>query len=131
MPKNGFTHTIGFSFIEVMISLVLMTLIFIGINAAHLVALHESKASYYYLLAAKQANLLANNLTQASPNEWQQISALFNRNIKQMLPNGHLIIEDKTKKRLVITWGEQSSVPCTYQFNNSSGCLIFPLSKFI
>jgi Tfp pilus assembly protein PilV len=120
MTKNKAS---GFSFIEVMISLMLMVLILFGINEVHLLALNEAKEAYYYLLAGNQAKMLADDLALAKPNEWLVIADLFNRNINQMLPNGRLHIPDLEKRQLTVTWGTQG--------RGKLGSLIFNLSKML
>ncbi len=131
MLQKNKSKSKGFSFIEVMISLLLMSLILFGVNAAHLLALNEAKTAYYFLLASKQAKMLADNLAKANASEWPALAALFNRNINQMLPNGHMIIPHLEQKQLIITWGMQGMGQNIHDDIGKSGSLIFNLSKLL
>src|SRR5690242_4208553 len=93
----------GFTFIEVIVSLLLLSLILLGFNAMQLQALRETQSAYDYSVAALQLNAMTERLRALD--KWaglQEQINIWNLQNKQVLPQGKGEVMGHTIK---ITWG--------------------------
>lgn len=123
-------HSIsGFSLIETMVSMLLITLTFIGINAAHLVAIKEAKSVYYYSVALMQAKMLSAVLVKTSIESDVMLEERHMRQISKILPHGRLVLkrDSSTISAINIFWGDNRASVCEQDTIAPSGCLNFRL----
>lgn len=125
------SSTKGFSLMEVIISMALMAITLMTISSARVLAVREASHSYLYFAAIKQQEMLALALQQAHYSQWQAIYELFNQNIKQILPNGHLLVtqDDNGAKRIIINWGSSETSECKQNILARAGCVSYLLAE--
>ncbi len=119
-PKKLF----GFSLIEVLISLLLLSLILLGFDAMEIFALRENRAAYYFSVATNQLNTMLECLRALNSRDGlaQQI-AIWNQQNQDVLPNGiGVVVGSYPMYTVTIYWGEiQHS--CEKMRLGESGCL--------
>lgn len=117
--------TRGFSFIEVLISVTLITIILMMSQTLNLVALRQSKVAYEYRQASSQLMWMATALEKT---EWKMqpaLLSLWQERIKNLLPNG---VGKWQEDHLLIAWGAEPTSHCTASNIGLTGCLIYAAS---
>jgi prepilin-type N-terminal cleavage/methylation domain-containing protein len=102
----------GFSLIEVLVSLLLLSIILLNFDAIEIYALHSLQDTYYFNVAAGQLNNMAERLRALGKYQGvdQQIEIWNNQN-QQLLPKSKGIIEGKYPVyHLTLYWGENFSL---------------------
>ena len=115
---------VGFSLIEVLISLIILSILLLGFDAMQMVTLREAKAAYYFSVATEQLNsMLARLEAFHGRNDADQL-AEWNKQNQDVLPQGrgimHGIYPDFV---LDIFWGDLHVSECNENKIGQSGCL--------
>lgn len=111
-----------------MISLFILSILFLGLDAANLAALHEAEALYYFNVATQQMNNLVERLSIAYPHDLPQQISLWNVQNQQTLPQGHgKLLVNNLNYQIEIKWGKNESPLCNKI--GKSGCLQWIYSR--
>lgn len=114
-------RTVGFSLIEVLISLLLVSLILLGLDGAQFYALKQAKTAYFLNVATQQLQNLTERLAASQTPE--QPLALWNNENRQLLPSGFGTVNGESPNyTITIYWGRKKS-QCASQQIGESGCL--------
>lgn len=116
--------TNGLSFIEVLISLLLISLIFFVLDGAQFYVMKEAKAAYFFGMAINQINNAAERLTALKEYEGLDEQLIrWNAENQTVLPDGFGTISGHYPNYLIsIYWGTLSH-DCAKQKIGLSGCL--------
>jgi Tfp pilus assembly protein PilV len=106
----------GFTFIEILISFMLLSLLFIGIDATQLTSLRQAETAYDFSAAVNQIENLTSQLANASP----QTIAAWNLQNAQVLPNGNGTFNNN---KISVYWGEHNTSTCEQIQLGQSGCV--------
>jgi len=114
----------GFTLIEVLISLTLLSFILLGFEQVELYSLHETYAAYYVHLAAAQLNSMSAFLhTINNTISIEQPMAIWNAQNKELLPNGEGSVRGVYPRyTMTIYWGHLSHACQTIQLG-TAGCI--------
>lgn len=129
MTMKQFLNTKGFSLIEVLVSLLLISLILFGLDATELYALKEAKIAWFYSVAANQISNARERLAALKSDEGiENELAEWNLENQIVLPLGSGNITGSFPNyRIIIHWGNHSE-SCNKQQLGSSGCLVEKIS---
>lgn len=121
MPKKSI---IGFTLIEVLVSLMLLSLILFALEAMEIVSICENQASYFLSLATVRLQSMTEKLRIIKHESVLALQmAKWNEENQQVLPNGHGVIQGTYPDyTVIIYWGEKVS-SCEYIQLGQSGCL--------
>lgn len=110
--------TAGFSFIEILISMLLLSLIFLGMDGAGVYALHNDKNAWVYRVAFNQLSNMTERLrVVGDDNQYlkQQIE-VWNRQNAEILPNGKgTVIGEYPSYIVSVSWGEVNDIKTSIQ----------------
>lgn len=96
---------LGFSLIEVLISLLLLSLILLGFDAAEIYSLRKTCEAYHISVAVNQLSAMSERLRALGNNAGlEQQIFLWNEENQQLLPNGRGIVS--LSSEIKITWGK-------------------------
>ena len=115
------SRILGFSLIEVLISLLLISLILLGLDAMQYASLRQIKETYFLHVASNQLQNLKERLfvSQQSPQIF-----LWNEENKKVLPAGFGTLSGEFPNYiLTIYWGKKTH-QCKKNQLGESGCLI-------
>jgi Tfp pilus assembly protein PilV len=116
----------GFSFIEIMISLFIMSLLLLGFDAMQIVSLRESKSVYYFSVASQQLQNMIERLEFLQGADHAKQLTLWNQQNKAVLPQGRGMIEGSFPNYLItLYWGNSKNFTCLKNKMGPSGCLRF------
>jgi prepilin-type N-terminal cleavage/methylation domain-containing protein len=116
-------HQEGFSLIEVLIALVLLSIVLIGLDASELSSLRESKYSYYYSVAVNQLQSIQQQIL-VYKDSTQDISANWNNQNKLVLLYGRGVISGSYPDyKISIFWGDTTLQSCEKIQIGQSGCI--------
>jgi prepilin-type N-terminal cleavage/methylation domain-containing protein len=111
----------GFTFIEVLISLLLLSLLLFALDASELTVMREARQTYYFSIAANQIENLADQLTSENPST---ILTQWNNQNATLLPSGRGTCTGQFPHyQISIYWGDPSLQTCNNQSTGNSGCL--------
>lgn len=114
-------QSLGLSLIEVLISLFILSLMLLGIDAMQLQTLNQSVSTYYFSVANQQVNNAMVNIIFAGQQEnfsaWQEENKL-------VLPNGRGEINGQ---KITVYWGDEPK--CAGTIIGKSGCVSVNFSK--
>lgn len=119
------SYLAGFSLLEVLVSLLLISFILFGFDATEIVGLRMIRATYYFDIANHQLNNMVERLHIINNDSdlLQQVT-IWNSQNKTVLPHG---IGDVAGHypfyQITIYWGNSKS-PCQQNQLGNSGCLI-------
>jgi prepilin-type N-terminal cleavage/methylation domain-containing protein len=114
----------GFTLLEVLISLFILSLLLLGLDAAETQALRQAKAVYYFNVAREQLNSMVEQLQTTQGAEFANIEAKWNEQNKQILPQGKGQISKQLPQFILsIFWGENIDASCQRNKIGLSGCL--------
>jgi len=129
LPTQGLMMRIyqlyGFSFIEVLVSLLLLSMLLLGADALEIYALRAHRVNDYFSVASLQIQNIAERLkvhqafvsTSTVEMEWNQQNQL-------VLPGGRGVIEGVFPHyKISIFWGELSETHCQKNQLGQSGCI--------
>jgi Tfp pilus assembly protein PilV len=106
----------GSSFVELIISMLLMSIMLLGLDAMQVASLRESQAIYYVNTAIQQIHSF-NAANKVNTNEWNRINA-------ELLPQGRGMIKDRG---VAVFWGNVSDTLCAVNQIGQSGCIKLPM----
>jgi len=119
----------GWSFIEMIISLFLLSLALLGLDAMTLTALREAKTAYYYSVATQQILNMNERLSRIKSFPSADEIQSWNDENQEMLPNGKGTVERQFSHiNITILWGEMSKAICDINKIGRSGCLHLTIS---
>ena len=122
--------SLGFSFIEIVVSLFLLSLALLGLDAMCITALHERETAYYFSSATQQINNMVERLLIAHSDDVSEQLRIWNTQNLQTLPKGYGTVAMHTGDYQVsIMWGEQGSESCRRNKIGKSGCLQVTLNR--
>lgn len=114
----------GFSLIEVLISLLLLSFILLGFEATEVNSMRDSRAAYYFDVANNQLSNMYERLkllgdySDISP----QVDA-WNKENQIVLPQGKgQVVGRFPKFTIMVYWGDKQNM-CTQNQLGSSGCI--------
>ena len=114
----------GFTLLEVLISLFLLSLLLLGLDAMQLTALHQAKSAYYFSVASEQLHSMRERLQVIKGENvevWQQA---WNEQNRVLLPHGVGKIQGTAPEFVLsIFWGNKTSDVCDRNKIGQSGCL--------
>lgn len=115
----------GFSLIEVLVSLFLLSFLLLGFDAIEISSLREERSAYFFSVATHQLHSIKERLCAASENpDIKKIMSVWNQENKMVLPEGKGKIEGNFPNYLLaISWGEMDWVRCKKIIIGESGCL--------
>jgi len=110
----------GSTFIEILISLLLISILLFGVDAMQILSLRLTKIHYYYAVAEQQMN----NMIQRLSVDHTPDIATWNKQNQMVLPEGRGEINNKLK----LVWGNMNAEKCESNKMDYAGCLQIPLS---
>lgn len=114
----------GVSLIEVMISLFILSLLLLGMDAMQMAALQKARALYYFSVATQQLHVMAEYLSVVQTEDFQAQLLHWNEQNRRVLPRGEGNIQGYYPDyQLIIAWGGQSSNECLQLKIGVKGCL--------
>ncbi len=115
MAKNGF------SLIEVLVSLFLLSFIFLSFNAVELYSLHETRASYQLHLGTRQMDEIAERLHALGVrNGLSSQILIWNAHNAEVLPKGRGSVSGRFPVyTITLTWGKRHSLKETIDVQKS------------
>lgn len=118
----------GFTFLEVLISLLLLSFILLSFTASQITALHAMQKASLYQTATQQLNNLIARLQSTSPENQSAHLQQWNHENQSVLPQGHGTLQQQNHQhRIEIFWGK-TTPPCQHNHIGLTGCLTTTLS---
>lgn len=115
-------NTQGTSLLEVLVSLFLISLFLLGLDAVQIKALDANIAAYYATVAEQQLINMRERM-KVEKNLHQQI-IIWNKENVDLLPHGKgCVIATCPVGIISIAWGEKSFAECRQDKIGKSGCL--------
>lgn len=112
----------GFTLLEVLISLFLLSLLLLGVTAAQVAALREARATFYF----QQARMLAENMSEyfvVHGGDVSRYEQSWREQIYQALPEASGTVSGSYPDyRVVIQWGGMKS--CNKNLIGDAGCCV-------
>lgn len=127
---NTFLKQSGSSLIEILVSLFILSLVLLGLDAMQLTALKETKAAYYFSVAAQQLNNVIERLQALNGADDYEQLAVWNKENQDVLPQGRGVIhnnEGNERNEVSIYWGTMTEQACHENKIGQSGCLRIPI----
>ncbi|MDR3491844.1 MAG: prepilin-type N-terminal cleavage/methylation domain-containing protein [Gammaproteobacteria bacterium] len=119
----------GFSLIEVLVSLMLLSLALFGINAMQLFALLETRSAYHFSLATTQMESLRERLLASSDSENSSAIANWNHENAIVLPQGVGVVEGAYPLyHATLYWGDVHQNKCEKIRKGNSGCIALTIN---
>ncbi|MDX1900840.1 MAG: prepilin-type N-terminal cleavage/methylation domain-containing protein [Gammaproteobacteria bacterium] len=117
-------HYSGFTFLEILVSLFLLSIALFGLDVIHLRTLRDTQSAWYFSLATLQLNNLSEQLhAMHSESELAAIIQEWNMQNQNVLPKGRgSVVKNSATYQVTIAWGNDSA-PCTHNHIDISGCL--------
>lgn len=129
MIKINFLKTTGFSLIEVLISLLLISLILFGLDAGQLYSIKEAEAGWFLNVANHQiANAIERLISLKTYDGLNEQLAQWNQENQAVLPSGGGNITGSFPDYVITVYWGNSSHHCKKQKIGSSGCIIRKIS---
>lgn len=115
----------GFSLVEILISMLLLSLILLGLDGMQIHALQQSRIACISSIAANQLHAMAERLRACSMDEIEDQILIWNQQNNLVLPGGRGKVEGQYPSyTLIIFWGEHKNNECKKNQIGQSGCLI-------
>ena len=105
----------GTSLMEVLISLVLISILLLGIDAVQIISLQKTKINYYVAVAEQQI---------ISMMEGMKDTEIWNQQNQEVLPQGRGVLTDKV---ISIFWGNMNGENCESNKIKKDGCIRYNL----
>lgn len=122
----------GTTFIEVLISLFIISFILLGMVALQLVSLQKSKSAYYFSVAAEQMISMKERIYSMSEPEIDNQFLIWNKQNQDLLPQGRGVISGRFPTYLIsIFWGNTNETECIKSKTGPSGCLSLSIKKIV
>lgn len=114
----------GFSLIEVLTSLLLLSFILLGFDATEIYSIRESRAAYYFDVANNQINNMSERLRMLKQDS--DISSqvgIWNTENKTILPQGRgQVLRHFRDDTIIVYWGNIKEF-CAHNQLGQSGCI--------
>lgn len=115
----------GVSLFEVLISLFLLSIALLGMDAVHLSTLSRARSALAYSIAVRQTEQAANRIEAARGYGSDIIIAAWNQQNKIVLPDGKGVINPAYPlMRTAVFWGGSSPENCQHNKMEAQGCVI-------
>lgn len=115
---------IGTSLIEVMISLLLLSIFMLGLDAMQLTSLTQARNAYFYSVATQQLNQMAERLLACQEINCDEQAAIWNQQNAQVLPRGRGNISGHYPDYVItLFWGSYHSLSCEQNKIGQEGCI--------
>lgn len=113
----------GFTLLEILISLFLLSVMLLGLDAIQITSLNETIASYYYTQAQNQLEEITEYLTSIKEADNSDVIAQWNKQNHEVLPQGHGEVQGSYPHYLIsIFWGGQLQA-CPKNKIGKTGCI--------
>lgn len=122
--QEGRVRVLGFTLLEVLVTLFILSLLLLALNAMQLTALRNTTSAYYFSVATEQLQSMAERLeaTHGNPSSLQLLK--WNEQNKTILPEGvGMIREMAPDTALILSWGKINANECDRTIVGQSGCL--------
>ena len=120
--KNGVLE--GFTFIEIMISLLLVSFLLLALDASEFAALREAKNAYHQRVAMQQFNVILERLRALKGKNITDAVKDWNQQNKKVLPAGRGWVEAQNEGFILsIFWGNTALQTCNQNQIGQTGCL--------
>lgn len=117
------------NFLEIIVSLCIIALMLLGLDAVQLTSLYEMKSEYFYAIAQRQIMNMVEYVSEDN-SEIDEIISTWNKQNCSVLPNGFGLIEDSNKTyKISIFWGDRHDNACIHKKIGTSGCLQLIINK--
>ena len=113
-------HARGTTFIEILVSLVIVSLILLGLDAMQLTALRETKISYYYAEATQQLHVMQERLLAPHHSDPTDAIQQWNQQNAAILPRGRGSVREGV---ISVFWGDAAVDDCHVNKIGLSGCV--------
>lgn len=113
----------GYTLIEILVSLLLLSILMLGLNTIQAVSLRSARAADYVGIAEMQLYSMAERLTLLTDSAVNDQISLWNEQNSRELPNGHGVVSGHFPAyHVAIYWGKATQ-PCDQLLQGLSGCL--------
>ena len=115
---------LGINLIELLISLFILSIMLLGLDALQITALREAVSTYYFNVATEQLNVMAERLHTFKDNNLDEQLMIWNEQNRNVLPKGRGEMSGQYPDiALTIFWGMKSQKTCHKNTIGQSGCL--------
>lgn len=115
----------GSTLIEVLVSLVLLSIILFGFDAVQIHIQRQTKVIYLYAIASQQISNIVYRLYSLEGNQLSQEIERWNQQNRAVLPDGRGVV---SQGMVSIFWGKNASTICQENKIDQNGCLRRKLS---
>jgi prepilin-type N-terminal cleavage/methylation domain-containing protein len=116
------TH--GFTLIEVLISFLIFSLIFVSADILQIKTIKEAKSNYYFAIANQQIHSMRERLITLKKKNIREDLLLWNKQNKEVLPEGLGNVSGIYPSYVIdILWGKREINTCDKIKIGESGCL--------
>lgn len=116
----------GFSFIEVLVSLLILSMMLLGLDASEYFAVRENRNAYFFSIATLQLQSMVERLkTLGTATGLDNQILIWNNQNQTVLPQGRGYISGQFPTyTITLFWGnENGSAICEENHGDFSGCL--------
>jgi prepilin-type N-terminal cleavage/methylation domain-containing protein len=114
----------GFSLIEVLVSLMLLSFALLGLDAMEVMSLRGNRDAYFFAVAENQLQIMAEKLRVMHSYDVAQQVADWNSLNADVLPQGEGVVRgDFPLYQLQVWWGAEGEKLCEKNQRGQSGCL--------
>ncbi len=115
---------LGVSLIELVVSLFILSILLLGLDAVQITSLHEAKKVYFFSVAAQQLSQMAERLMACKGNNMDAQLTIWNRQNARVLPQGRGIVSGSHPDYVItIFWGKAGELKCHQNKIGPEGCL--------
>ena len=109
--------------LEILISLFILSVSLLTIDATSILALKKVKAAYYFTVATQQLNLIVEQLKNTKNLSVKQFTT-WNQQNRETLPQGHGVINGHYPQyQIHVFWGNYPHNICSKNLIGMTGCL--------
>ncbi|SRR5579883_39170 len=117
----------GTGFIEVLVSLTILSFLLLGFNAMEFAALQANHNAYFFSLAQNQLDAMVQRL-EAHPDDVQGELTLWNQQNQALLPNGKGYLSGNPPDSITLFWGQKTTEKnCDHIQLGKINCLKLPV----
>jgi prepilin-type N-terminal cleavage/methylation domain-containing protein len=114
----------GFSFIEILISLSIISFLIFSMDFIQVNSLRAQVATYYYAMATLAAKEIMEKLTFPALQNKNEIIHQWQASVSEILPKGRAYLTQQSEMtNISITWGEETEKKCEQTKIEMNGCL--------
>jgi hypothetical protein len=97
----------GTSLFEILISTLLLSIAFLGLDAAHITSFRAIETGYNFMRAEQQMNAMMNRLLLTKGENIDAMVSDWNLHNSQVLPRGHGVVRGNYPEYIVaLSWGD-------------------------